>query len=82
MSDSAQQELARRENSRDRVLALFQAKQVVTNLELNAVCYRYGGRIHELRQQGYDIVTGEKRGGIVHYEYRGLKRLPLLEQSA
>jgi hypothetical protein len=72
-------ELARRENSRDKVLALFQAKRVVTNEELNAICYRFGARILELRSQGYDIVTGEKRGGIVVYHFRGLK--PVQQQG-
>jgi hypothetical protein len=76
------QENERRANSRDQVLAILQAQRIVTNVELNAICYRFGGRIHELRQQGYDIVTGEKRGGVVYYEFRGLKALPLLEQSA
>jgi hypothetical protein len=75
-------ELARRENSESKVLAFFQAHRIATNVELNQICYRYGARIHALRAKGYDIVTGEKRGGIVQYEYRGLKRLPLLEQSA
>jgi hypothetical protein len=75
-------ESSRRENSRDQILALLQAQRIVTNLELNQVCFRYGARLKELRDQGYDIVTGEKRGGVVTYQYRGLKALPLLEQSA
>jgi hypothetical protein len=37
-------ESTRRANSRDQVLALLQAQRIVTNLELNGVCYRYGAR--------------------------------------
>lgn len=28
-----------------------------TNIQLNAVCYRYGARIHELRRDGLHIIT-------------------------
>jgi hypothetical protein len=67
-------EITRRSNSREQVLAVLQAKRIVTNVELNDVCFRYGARLKELRDQGYDIVTGEKRGGVVTYEFRGVKR--------
>ena len=67
-------ESTRRSNSRDQVLALLQAKRIVTNLELNTVCFRYGARLKELRDQGYDIVTGEKRGGVVVYHFKGLRQ--------
>lgn len=33
----------------------------VTNLELNKLCLRYGGRIFELRQEGHNI-KGENEG--------------------
>jgi hypothetical protein len=75
-------EFARRASSRDRVLAVLQAKQIVTNVELNAICYRFGARILELRSQGYDIVTGEKRGGVVTYEFRGKKPITQMEMFA
>lgn len=64
-------ESLRRASSRDRVLELFQARGIVTNVELNQVCYRYGGRIHELRKLGYVIETGEKHQGIVSYSFHG-----------
>jgi hypothetical protein len=67
-------EITRRASSRDRVLAVLQAKRIVTNVELNAICYRFGARILELRSQGYDIVTGEKRGGVVTYHFKGWKQ--------
>lgn len=66
-------ETIRRENSRERVLALLQAKGHATNIELNSVCYRFGARILELRALGYVIETGAKRGGVVSYSYKGLK---------
>lgn len=35
----------------------------VTNYDLNQICFRYGARIHELREQGHDIKTIQiKRG--------------------
>jgi hypothetical protein len=67
-------ESSRRSNSRDHILALLQAQRIVTNLELNQVCFRYGARLKELRDRGYDIVTGEKRGGVVTYHFNGLKQ--------
>ena len=77
-------EIERRGNNRDRVLALFQARGVCTNVDLNAICFRFGARIEELRKQGYDIRTGVRSaGGVVAYEYRGLKARPsLLELMA
>jgi hypothetical protein len=75
-------EITRRASSRDRVLAVLQAKRIVTNVELNDVCFRYGARLKELRDQGYDIVTGEKKGGVVWYHFKGLKRSGQLEMFA
>ena len=34
-----------------------------TNVELNAVCYRYGARLHELRKSGHYILTTPLRDG-------------------
>jgi hypothetical protein len=67
-------EITRRSNSREQVLAVLQAKRIVTNVELNAICYRFGARLKELRDQGYDIVTGEKKGGVVTYHFKGWKQ--------
>ena len=68
-------ETLRRQNSRDLILLAFQAQSVRTNVELNAICFRFGARIEELRKRGYDIRTGEKRGGVVTYSYHGVKPL-------
>lgn len=29
----------------------------LANFQLNKICFRYGGRIHELRKMGYKIIT-------------------------
>lgn len=37
-----------------------------TSQQLNAICFRFSARIHELRKQGYDIKT-EMRDGYALY---------------
>jgi len=36
----------------------------VTNEQLNSVCYRYGARIHELRNQGHNITSEQITKGL------------------
>ena len=64
-----QQELTRRESAKARVLAALEAAGPagVLNTELNSICYRYGGRLHELRNEGYRIETQPKAAGLVRY---------------
>jgi len=38
-----------------------------TSVELNAICFRYGGRIHELRGKGYAIQGEQIRRGLWRY---------------
>jgi hypothetical protein len=81
----AMSELIRRRNSRDRVLKFLQDRGTCTNVELNAVCFRYGARILELRAAGHDIRTGAKSGGVVRYDYLGMRspvQASLLEGAA
>jgi hypothetical protein len=40
--------------------------QGCTNVELNKICFRYGGRIHELRNDGHKIIT-KKEGELYRY---------------
>jgi len=75
-------ETHRRQSNRDRVLAYLQEHHTVTNVDLNAICFRYGARILELRAEGYDIQTGEKRGGVVWYHYQGVKKSGQMEMFA
>lgn len=44
---------------RERILSLLRSRGSAgaTNVELNTIAFRYGGRIHELRGMGYDIKT-------------------------
>lgn len=46
-------------------------KRQVLNTDLNRICYRYGARIQELRQDGWVIFT--KREDIGLYSYTLLK---------
>ena len=60
-------------NHQDQILALLIARgpQGVTNLELNRdVCFRYGARIYELRQQGHLIETVRLGEGLFRFVYR------------
>jgi hypothetical protein len=39
----------------------------VTNLDLNKICFRYGGRIFDLREQGHNIVTINEGKGVFRF---------------
>lgn len=61
-------------NHQEQILALLIARgpQGVTNVEFNRdVCFRYGARIYELRQQGYLIETVRFGEGLFRFVYRG-----------
>ena len=43
-----------------------------TSVDLNAICYRFGGRINELRNMEYKIETTSIKGqSIKRYELKG-----------
>jgi len=59
-------EQTRRRSAKVRVLdALRRGPQ--TNVDLNAICYRYGARIHELRAAGYVITRTPAGRGVFVY---------------
>ena len=62
-----------KESQRDRILKLLQCygKHGVTNVELNKICFRYGGRIHELRKRGWEIETKREAEGLFRFILRG-----------
>lgn len=67
-------ERTRRQNAKDRVLALFQARGTVTNLELGQVCQRYGARIYTARREGHLIDPPVSVApGVFSYTYRGFQ---------
>ena len=52
------------------VLTKYMDDEPISNWEFVAelYCHRFGGIIHNLRQEGYDIVTlPSKKKGLVHY---------------
>lgn len=66
-------EQARRQSNRDRVLELLRAKGPAgaTNSELLEVGgYRYGGRLHEIRQQ-WDVASIHEHDGRWRFVLRG-----------
>ena len=54
---------------RERILLLLRSRGPVgaTNVELNAICFRYGARIFELREIGYNIQT--RREGETEFRF-------------
>lgn len=59
-----------------KVLETLRREKKVTNSQLVRIGggYRYGGRIHELRQEGHVIVTNIIGNGRVEYTYRGKRK--------
>ena len=74
----------RRENNRDKVLRFLQerGRQGATNAELNAICFRYGARIYDLRREGYSIVTTAGEAGLFRFVLRGrnVEQLSLFQE--
>lgn len=64
-----------RKSQRQRILELLQAAGPggVTNLLLNEVCFRYGGRIHELRKD-WEIETKQESENVFRFIFRGKKQ--------
>ena len=54
-----------------RILNLLKTKKRVTNRELNRICFRYGARIYELRNEGHDIRTERVKDGLYEFVYFG-----------
>ncbi|BCW78299.1 helix-turn-helix domain-containing protein [Arthrobacter sp. NicSoilC5] len=54
---------------KERILDLLEERgqQGVLNIELNEICFRYGGRLHELRQEGYRIRTTQVKGPVFRF---------------
>jgi helix-turn-helix protein len=73
-------------SQRERILSLLRSRgsSGATNLELNAICFRYGARIFELRKAGFDIKT--RREGETEFRFvlvgepENPKSLPTFEQ--
>ncbi|KUM38984.1 helix-turn-helix domain-containing protein [Arthrobacter sp. EpRS71] len=54
-----------------RLLKLLKTKGSATNRELNRICFRYGARIHDLRHEGYEIVSEHIKDGLWRFTYKG-----------
>lgn len=72
----------KRDGQRERILVWLHMRgpQGVLNTELTELCMRYGARIHELRQAGYDIRTeriDESRFRFVLVEPKPLETQPI-----
>ena len=68
-ANSITEEKNKKHSQRDRILALLRERGAIgaTNAELNAICYRYGGRLFELRKCGFTIRTESVGGGLFKF---------------
>lgn len=57
-----------------KILKLLREERVVSNRELNALCFRYAARIHELRREGHIIVTDRASDGLYNFHYMGERK--------
>jgi hypothetical protein len=62
----------RHKSQRQRILELLQAAgpRGCSNLLLNEVCFRYGGRIHELRKE-WEIETKQESENVFRFILHG-----------
>lgn len=60
-------------NQTSKILKLLKQRKSkgVFNTELNRICFRYGARIYELRQDGYSISCIRLKQGIYNYVLLG-----------
>ena len=63
-------EAARLDDAKSRILTRLRAGPA-TNVELNAICFRYGARIFELKRAGYAIEKALVEKGVWVYTLRG-----------
>ncbi|OAE01884.1 hypothetical protein [Arthrobacter sp. OY3WO11] len=54
---------------KERIYDLLEERgeQGATNIELNEICFRYGGRLHELRQESCRIRTTHVKGPVFRF---------------
>lgn len=60
-----------KESQTSKVLKMLKREKVVTNAQLNNICFRYSARIHELRNEGHIIVIDRIKDGLFRYTYKG-----------
>lgn len=54
-----------------RVLRILKNNGSATNKDLNRICFRYGARIHELRNEGWVIDSNRLEGGLWEFIFHG-----------
>jgi hypothetical protein len=54
-----------------RILNLLKNQGKATNRELNVICFRYGARILDLRNEGHIIVSNHIKDGLWEFIYKG-----------
>jgi hypothetical protein len=56
---------------KDKILNLLRDKKTVTNYELNDICFRYGARLLDLRNDGYVITSKHIKDSLWEFTYEG-----------
>jgi hypothetical protein len=59
------------ESQASTILRLLKQESVLTNRDLNRICYRYSARIHDLRKEGHDIRSNRVRDDLWEFSYHG-----------
>ncbi|WP_440220895.1 helix-turn-helix domain-containing protein [Dietzia sp. MNB45] len=60
-----------KESQTARILRMLKKHRRVTNVVLNNICFRYGARIHDLRQEGHIIASERRKDGVWEFVYGG-----------
>jgi hypothetical protein len=56
-----------KENQTSKILRVLKTNRYVYNTDLNKICFRYGGRIFELRREGHNIQKEYVKPGVFKY---------------
>ncbi|MDR6794202.1 hypothetical protein J2X12_003469 [Pseudarthrobacter oxydans] len=54
-----------------RILKPLKTNGSATNRELNRICFRFSARIHDLRREGWDILSVREKDGLWVFYLKG-----------
>ncbi|WP_427007161.1 helix-turn-helix domain-containing protein [Pseudarthrobacter sp. H2] len=62
---------ASKETQTARILKLLKTNGSATNTQLNRICFRFSARIHDLRSEGWDILSVREKDGLWRFVLKG-----------
>ena len=69
--DTNQRVIRLPESQTSYILKQFKKHHKLTNTQLNRICFRYSARIHDLRNEGHDILAVHIKGSLWEFIYKG-----------